>query len=185
MAVLAVAGPTVLFACGATSVPTVASVQRSPISRSALGHWTAIKRAELQNQAKPVIPAVAVERTALAFLITAEWLEKEAAAQGISVSPSEVNATYQQLLSGPTGQTFAESLKRRGLSSEDELRVLRLGALAQKLRAKIAAGYHGASAAQIAGHVSAFIAAYQQRWRQRTTCRPSYIIAECGNGRSP
>jgi hypothetical protein len=162
----------------------VASVQGSPISADTLAHWTGIKRNELQNSSTPASRSslVQVERRALAFLITGDWLEKEAAAQGVSVSPSEAEASYQQLLNGPTGQAFAASLKRRGISSADELLLLRLGALAQKLRTKIAISQHSVSATQIRQQVRAFIAAYRRRWKQRTTCQPGYVIAECRDG---
>jgi hypothetical protein len=183
MTVLAMVGATALVGCGATRAPTVASVQGSSISQQELSHWMGIKRAELQSSSRPTSISFARSREkALAFLITAQWLEKEALAQGVSVSQTEVRATYHRLLSGLGGHTFAASLKRRGLSSADELLVLRLGALAQKLRMKIAASYHAASLADIRRRVSAFIAAYRQRWKRRTTCRPGYIIAECRNG---
>ncbi|HWX96154.1 MAG TPA: SurA N-terminal domain-containing protein [Solirubrobacteraceae bacterium] len=173
-----------LGGCGSTtSAPLAASVQGSPIGQSQLAHWVAVKRAEQAGSSNPESSSSAqLTQNALRFLITAQWLEKEAAAQGVSVAPSEVQDTYQRLLTGPSGQAFAASLKRRGLSSADELLVLRLGALAQKLRAKIASAHPGLSAAQIRGLLGAFIVAYRERWRQRTTCQPHYLIAECRNG---
>jgi hypothetical protein len=111
---------------------------------------------------------------ALAFLITADWLQAEAAAQGVSVSPSEVDAGYRQLLNGPAGPSFARRLRRAGMTRADELLQVRIERLAQKLRTKI-----GAGRPQL---VSAFIAAYRKRWKQRTTCQPGYIVAECRNG---
>jgi hypothetical protein len=161
----------------------VASVQGTPISRDALNHWVGIKRAEAQSSSTPTSASdVELRKKALAFLITAHWLEREAAAQGLSVSTSEVNATYQRLLNGSTGQAFAASLARRGISSADELMLLRLGALAQKLRLKIALSEPGVSQGQIKQRIGAFIAAYRQRWKQRTVCQPGYLIAECRNG---
>ena len=105
-AALALVAPTALSGCGSTSAPAVASVQGAAISRAALVHWTRIKRIELQSSAAPksALSAVQLQRKALAFLITADWLQAEAAAQHLGVSPSEVNATYQQLVTGPNGQ---------------------------------------------------------------------------------
>jgi SurA-like N-terminal domain len=182
--VLAVVLSLALAGCGATRVPLVASVQGSSISRGELAHWMRIKRSELTTPSTPAssLSAVEVKRKALAFLITARWLQREAAAKGIGVSPSEVNATYQRLLNAPTGKSFAASLQRRGMSRADELLVLRLDALAQKLRAKIASTHHSTTAAQTQRQISAFLAAYRQRWKQRTTCEPGYVIAECRNG---
>jgi hypothetical protein len=213
--VLAAVGWIALLGCGATRAPEVASVQGTTISKNALAHWTRIKRTELQSSSKPTSTSSAqVRRKALAFLITAAWVEREAAAQGISVSSSEVKATYQELLNSPAGQAFAAGLKRRGLASADELLLLRLEKLAVKLRARIAATYTSVPAAQIADYyrshasqfrdqtlsaatpairqsllqtggqrrVGAFVAAYRERWKRRTTCQPGYVIAECGNG---
>jgi hypothetical protein len=157
-------------------------VQGAVISGNALDHWIAIKRVELQSSSQPPASASQLKEKALAFLITAAWLEREAAAEGLSVSPSEVNATYQRLLNGPTGPAFSAGLKSRGLSSADELLLLRLDALAGKLRTKIELNHPSGSVTQTQQRISAFTAAYRQRWKQRTTCQPGYVIAECRNG---
>jgi hypothetical protein len=180
--VLGVVGSIALCACGATKAPVVASVEGSVISQSALAHWTAIKRIELESSTRPTSSSHDVERKALAFLITSEWLKHEAASRGISASASEVLASYQRLLNGPNGPNFAISLTRRGLSRADELLILRLGALGEKLSEKIAGPRHGVLRAAQRRRLKAFIVAYRQRWKQRTTCRPGYVIAECGNG---
>lgn len=91
-------------------------------------------------------------------------------------------ATLNRLRSGTGGASFTASLQRRGLSNADELFVLRLGALAGKLREKLGAGSSGSSAAAVQRRIAAFIAAYQRRWKQRTTCEPGYVIAECRAG---
>jgi hypothetical protein len=156
-------------------------VQGTPISRAALAHWTQIKRLEMQGSGHPSAAAIPaqLQRRALVFLITADWLQGEATAQGIAVSSSEVDATYHELVSGPAGPSFARSLRSRGISRADELLLLRLQQLSNKLQAKIAAGRDGVVAAR---QVAAFAAAYRQRWRPRTSCRPGYIVAECRNG---
>jgi hypothetical protein len=180
---LAMIGSMALCACGATRSPVVATVQGRTITEGALSHWTGIKHSELQGSSKPSsLDLAQVKQKALAFLITADWLEGEAAAQGVSVSASEVEASYRELLNGPTGQALAASLNRRGISSTDELLLLRLGALAQKLRAKIGASGQSPSPAAGQQRINAFLVAYRQRWKQRTSCRPGYVIAECKNG---
>jgi hypothetical protein len=172
-----------LGACGGASAPPpVASVQGTPITREALAHWTAVKRAELQ--ASPGAPSPSegeLKLKALAFLITSAWLEKEAAAQGVSVPASQTRASYEQLLHGPTGQNFANSLRLRHMSMADELMVLRLGALAQRLSTRVTGGSPGSSA-QARRQISSFLGAYRQRWKQRTACSAGYVIAECANG---
>jgi hypothetical protein len=170
-----------LCGCGASRSPGVVTVQGTPISRVALAHWTQIKRLELKSFRRPSsTPSSAeLQHRALVFLITADWLQGEARARGVEVSSSEVDTTYHELLSGPAGPSFARGLRSRGISPADELLLLRLQQLSNKLEAKIAAGHDGAVAAQQA---AAFAAAYRQRWKLRTSCRPGYIVAECRNG---
>jgi hypothetical protein len=168
--------------CGGGGAQAVAHVQGSAISQSALAHWSAIKRIELQRSATGSPTSGEVMHKALAFLITSEWLQREAAAQGVTVSAAEVNAGYQRLSSGPNGQSFTLSLKRRGLSRADELLILRLATLGHKLTDKIVGGRHGVLLPAQRRSLSAFLAEYRRRWRQRTSCQPGYVIAECGNG---
>jgi hypothetical protein len=164
--------------CGgsATRSEVVASVARNPISKETLTHWMSVKRIELQGRAAS---EGEVRDKALEFLITSAWLEGEAAARGVRVPPAEATAAYEHLLHAPDGTAFAESVKRRGLSRADEILVLRLGELAQGVRATITAG---ASRAQQQPLVNAFLAAYRARWKQRTTCSRGYVVADCRNG---
>jgi hypothetical protein len=169
VATLAFAVSLTLFGCGATThAAVVASVQGGAVHRTTLEHWTRVTRAEHQVSATSPPTPTAVQRQALAFLITAKWLELEATAQGISVSPAAVRATYQQLLSGLAGPAFANSLKRRGISTADELFQLRLSQLSVKLRAKIVAGYRSVSANLVAGYYRAHPGQFR---RQRQTLK--------------
>jgi hypothetical protein len=174
---LALIGAGALIGCGSTRAQPVATVQGAAISRAALAHWTQIKRAELRGA--PASTSSGARRRALVFLITADWLQGEARSQGIEVPFSEADATFRELLHGPTGQAFAASLRSHGISSADELLLLHLQQLSGKLRAKIAAGHSGAAAAR---RVATFVSAYRRRWKLRTTCAPGYVVAECRNG---
>jgi hypothetical protein len=150
-------------------------MQGTTISRVALAHWTRIKRLELQSapaSTSSLSPAQ-LERKALVFLITADWLQAEARAEGIDLPSSGVEATYRHLVNGPSGQSFASGLRSRGIARADELLVLTLQELSNKLRAKVGAGHD---------RLKAFVAAFRHRWKQRTSCRPGYIVPECRNG---
>jgi hypothetical protein len=179
-------------------------------------HGTKLSRQELRRRCAQVYAQL--RDAALAFLITADWLQGEAATQGVAVSSSEVDASYRQLLDGPAGPGLARRLRLSGMTSADELLQLRIDKLAEKLRTKIGAGDTGVSTAQIGAYyhshasqfqvprharqtlaavtptirqklaqavqerrVSTFIAEYRQRWKQRTTCAPGYVIPECRN----
>jgi hypothetical protein len=180
---LALLAVLVAWGCGARSALIVARVQGRPITQDVLSHWMAIKRVALQGTSGPT-SASAVQDKALAFLITADWLEGETAARGIRISESEVQASYRRLLSAPTGPGFAANMRHLGLSGADELRLLRLATLAQMLRASIATGGASPRSPLNGGRqrqLNAFTAAYRQRWIRRTSCRPGYVIAECGD----
>jgi hypothetical protein len=184
VAALACASVT-LAACGSSSSAAVARVGGTSITKATLAHWMAIKRGELDGRGgvgAPTPSEAEVREKALRFLITSQWLQQEAAARGIAVAASDTEAFYAHLLSSSSGSQFAAGLKRRGLSRADELLVLRIGELAEKLRAQLTAPLRGAPASAIRHTVSAFIVAYRERWRQRTTCEPGYVIAECRNG---
>jgi SurA N-terminal domain len=221
MAMLGASASIVLGGCRAAPTSDVASVDGTEISGAALAHWTDIKRLELERSTNSTSASnlARLKRQALVFLITAEWLQGEAKSQDINVSASEVDATYRELLNGPSGQSFARSMRNGGISRADELLLLRLQQLSNKLQAKIASGHIRISAGQIVTYyrthpsrfhgsrsraqtlaaakpairnalvefarerqVAAFAAAYRQRWKQRTTCEPGYIVPECNNG---
>jgi hypothetical protein len=201
-----------LSGCGASSgASAVAWVHGIPISRTSLAHRMEVENARLQGASVripvpdppgyPRCTAAAqaaqgrltrhrrlsaqqlrqhcarvytqLEHKALAFLITANWLEREAATQRVAVSPREVAASYQQLLGGPAGQAFQRRLKASHMTRADELLQLRVEKLSLKLRGTIATTHQP---------LNAFVASFRRRWRQRTSCRPGYVIAECRNG---
>jgi hypothetical protein len=114
-----------------------------------------------------------LKERALAFLITAEWLKAEAAARGIRVSQAEVEATYRNLLNGPAGQSFASTLRRRGMSIADELLELQLDDLTQKLEAKIGLGV-SVSAGQVAGYYHA----HAREFRRQTLAAAAPAIRQ-------
>lgn len=115
-----------------------------------------------------------VEDAALTFLITARWLEGEAAEEGVHAARSQAEATYRRLAEGPAGSSFVASLRREGMSRADEVRQIRLETLASKLRPKLE---------DASGHLStAQVAAYHRRWRARTTCKRPYVVSDCRNG---
>src|SRR5437764_11777007 len=96
-----VAAVVALTGCGgshSSGETTVADVGGAPITKSALAHWTNVKRIELAAQSRPSgTGEPGAERAALACLITADWLEGEAAAQGLHVGGADLRASYRGL----------------------------------------------------------------------------------------
>ena len=157
--------------CGSTTATSVASVQGTTISLADVAHWTRIKRLELQNSRASASPSRSAqpETKALVFLITADWLQEESRAHGIKLPSPEVEVTYRHLLNGPSGQSFASSLRSRGMSRSDELLVLRLQELSNKLEAKVGEDHYSVSAAQIAAYYSAHASEFRGRGHPRQT----------------
>jgi hypothetical protein len=174
-----------LWGCGGgshTSSTPVASVAGSAITSADLAHWRDVY--EHEGAAPPAQGRAAAQQRALAFLIVAGWLEREAAARRIGVSEAQVRSTYHALASALPPGMFAAGLRSRGLSTADELYRLRLERLLLGVRASVLAGLtsapRDASAREHA--LRAFAAAFTARWRRLTRCSAGYVIAQCANG---
>jgi hypothetical protein len=168
-------------ACGSASPSAVATVAGTPIANAQLAHWTAVMGHEAPPQ--NAHGATAAQR-ALAFLITALWLEKEAAARGLGVSAAEAKASYAAFVAALPPGAFAAGLRRRGLAEADEIYRLRLERLALRVRAQLLAGTSSAAGAASARErtLHAFAASFTQRWKRVTVCAKGHVIAQCASG---
>jgi len=172
-ATLALGGAVLLSGCGGAARPqSVASVQGSTISTAQLEHWAAIEQAEAQLSPSAAGARQPRER-ALAFLITALWLQREAAVRGIEVSQAEVQATYQGLQRGPAGAGFAERMARLRLSAADELYQLRLAQLSLRLRAAVAGGVGSVPESQVAAYYRAHASQFAGRGQTLSAAAPA------------
>ena len=88
------------------------------------------------------------------FLISADWIQKEAASQGVKVSDAEVQKQFQQTKkqSFPKEADYAKFLKQSGMTQEDVLFRVKLDRLSTKLREKVTKGQDKVSNAQIAAY---------------------------------
>src|SRR3954447_2798204 len=100
----------------------------------------------------------------LQLLISFQWIEGEAKAQGIKVSDKEVQASFdkQKKQAFPKEADFQKFLKDSGQSEADILKRVRLDALSNKIRTKVTKGKDKVTDAQIA----AFYAKNKQRFAQ-------------------
>lgn len=93
----------------------------------------------------------AIVQQTMATLIQNAWVEKEAAAQGVSASSAEVQrqlaATKRQ--SFPTEAAYQRFLKRSGMTQADVLERIRLQVLASKLTRKVQSSAAPVTDAQI------------------------------------
>lgn len=78
----------------------------------------------------------------MAFLISAEWIEREAAERDISVSDEDVRKAFEETKkqSFPKEKDYEEFLKTSGMTEEDVLFRVRLDELSNKLRESVVKG---------------------------------------------
>ncbi|HWH10907.1 MAG TPA: peptidylprolyl isomerase [Solirubrobacteraceae bacterium] len=96
------------------------------------------------------------------FLITADWLQGEAAAQKISVSASTVASQLKQIEAAqfPTPTALAQFLQQSGESNNDLLYRVRVDALSNDLRTKITNGAPKVTPAAIQAYYNAHKSSY-------------------------
>jgi foldase protein PrsA len=80
-----------------------------------------------------------LKREVMLFLIQAEWVEQEAAEQGVEVSDAAVQKSFedQKKQAFPTDKAYNEFIKTSGMSEEDILFRVKLNELQQKLTQKV------------------------------------------------
>ena len=112
----------------------------------------ATKDSEYVEQCKTEYEAL--RSTVLSFLISAEWIEGEAAEQDIKVAEADVKKKFAETRkqSFPKEADFRKFLASSGQSEEDLLYRVRLDELSNKLRDKIVKGKDKVSDAQIAAY---------------------------------
>src|SRR4051812_3072226 len=90
----------------------------------------------------------------LQLLISFQWIEGEAKAQGIKVSDKEVRAAFdkQKKQAFPKAADFQKFLKDSGQTEGDILKRVRLDALSNKIRDKVTKGKDNVTDAQIAAY---------------------------------
>ncbi|MGH2832475.1 MAG: hypothetical protein ACRDK2_06830 [Solirubrobacteraceae bacterium] len=164
----AAATPTQNTAAAAAS--TGVSVAGQSIAKTSYQHWVSVEKALGQT--------TKARHQALGFLITSEWVLREAAEMHITVSEAEVKQRYSALVSksfpkpGALQKFFATS----GESEADILARIRVELLASKIAAKVTAGKKGAARAAA---LRAFEKRFQQRWKSLTNCKSGYVMEDC------
>ncbi|MGH2741556.1 MAG: peptidyl-prolyl cis-trans isomerase [Thermoleophilaceae bacterium] len=80
-----------------------------------------------------------LKREVMLFLIQAEWVEQEAAEQGVEVSDASVRKSFedQKKQAFPTDKAYTEFIKTSGMTEDDILFRVKLNELQQKLTQKV------------------------------------------------
>ncbi|HEY1457644.1 MAG TPA: hypothetical protein VGF15_03915, partial [Solirubrobacteraceae bacterium] len=114
-----------------------AIIAGKPIAKTSLQHWASIEKAMGQT--------LTARHQAIGFLITSEWVLREAAARHITVSEAEVKARYAAMIGksfhkpGALQKFFATSRE----TEADLLARIRVELLAEKIAAQVTAGKKG------------------------------------------
>ncbi|HEX2125415.1 MAG TPA: peptidyl-prolyl cis-trans isomerase [Thermoleophilaceae bacterium] len=93
--------------------------------------------AQLKKQCKQEFEQLKTE--VMQFLIQAEWVQQEAAAQGVEVTDKAVKRSFEQQKKQafPTDKAYRQFLKTSGMTEEDILFRVKLDQLQQKLTQKV------------------------------------------------
>jgi foldase protein PrsA len=143
-----------------------------PITSALLAHRVTIVRGRLRGGASRVSAEQLRER-ALRFLIGADWLEGEAAAEGVYVSVKEVERRYQEIIGGSMGSPLADILLGPGMSRADGQLEVRLDLLNERLRAKVTAGADVSD-----GQVVAYYRAHEQEFVAPASRRAFVVVTD-------
>jgi hypothetical protein len=111
---------------------------------------------------------------ALSFLISSFWSQGVASSQGIKVSEAEVQRKLMQIRAEqyPTKQAFEQLLDNHTRTLSQELFLIRIDLIQQRLEAKLRSD--GPNAYKEAAHATA-----------NAQCRPGYIVEFCRGYRHP
>jgi hypothetical protein len=119
----------------------------------------------------------ALKLQATAFLVRGQWLIGLAREQGISPSDGEVKRFFKRSEGErfPKQSELRQYLTDRRSTLADELFVVKLDLLAQKLQQKLAAGKQ----AQDSKLLQSRIAQAEASWDAKTSCSPGYVVEHC------
>lgn len=144
------------------------------IHHSFPGQSSASMKAQCEQQ------YVALERKALAYLITANWVRGEAAKLHLTASHSEVMKQLHRELKGKYSLRSSQTKVLLAYTGE------RMGDLVfrtqgELLRSKVAQAVVSEKAQTTEAHIALgeFQGAFEARWKSRTNCRAGYVVEEC------
>jgi Raf kinase inhibitor-like YbhB/YbcL family protein len=155
---------------------TVATVERTPITKASFEHWmsvtAALSHAKAQHRA-------ALKNQVLGFLITSQWVLAEAAHLGLDVSEAEVRQRLHQVTAKqfPKASQLKHYLASVGETEADLLMRVKGELLESKIAQHVTAGKTASTEPHLL--LSDFQKSFEARWRARTSCQPGYVIEDC------
>ncbi len=133
--------------------------------------------AQLQAKCKKAFEGIRAR--ILDFLITASWLQGEAAEQHISVTEAEVRKKFEEEKRAhyPTAAAFHRLQEASLQTVPDLMLAVQRSMLSERLLARFTK-LHGKGRAEQA-NIAAFNKYIRDKWTARTDCRPGYLIKDC------
>jgi phosphatidylethanolamine-binding protein (PEBP) family uncharacterized protein len=154
----------------ASTTSADALVAGTPIGKASYEHWVSVEKA-LGAGPSP-------SHQALGFLITSEWVLREAAARHITVSEAEVKQRFAQLVHKSFSKpgSLQRYLARSGETEADLLARIKVELLAERIAARVTAGKRGT---QRDAALRRFEKRFQRHWKKLTNCKPGYVMEDC------
>ncbi len=148
----------------------VAWVSGAPVAKKSYQHWLAVEQA--------LGAGAAASHRALGFLLTGVWLQREAAARGISISTSQAHERLHQLEHQSFSQpgSLTRYLQKAHETETDLLDRVKMEQLEAAVAAQVGGSQQGGSRSAA---LASFQRAFQQRWKSRTTCAAGYVMEDC------
>ena len=152
----------------------IACVGPAPINGELFSHWLAISR-----KGVPEAPPEESRSQVMEFLVSAKWIEGEAAERGIVVSDRSVRRrlTQQKHQSFPNESAFRQFLEDSGETRSDLKYRVRLDLLSERVR-KAVIGTGSPRAQQ--RRLGRFVRRFRAKWKARTSCTADYASDSCG-----
>jgi hypothetical protein len=174
-----------LTACGDDSdddAPTAADIPPSavalvgdePITKAELKRGQATL-SRLNPQLRRPRNVKQLREQAMASLIQQTTLEQEAQEQGVNVSAAAARRRLEQAKRRfPDRRDYERFLGRQ--TEEDLLASLRAQLIGEKVFQRLREGESDSKKV---------LSEFNERWRERTACRPGYVVPACGNATAP
>jgi hypothetical protein len=171
-------------AAGAEPAPeqTLACVGSVAITGGTYSHWLAIaKKAGSPAKGQHAPSAKELLDEVMPFLISSDWVQGEAAAMDISVTPAEVKKDFDRIRGAQfhKRREFRAFLRKSGQTVADLLYRVELNLLSQRIQKRVVAGHHGPTSQERA--LSQFVKAFKAKWEPQTYCASEYDVRDCGH----
>jgi parvulin-like peptidyl-prolyl isomerase len=123
-----------------------------------------------------------LEKEAMGELLDGAWIQGQAEEMGIRVTDKQVATELAQIKKEnfKSRKQFHAFLEHAHFTLRDVRYRVELQLLSRRIEERVAIGPW--SQQEVQEKFSAFVAAYEKRWRSRTVCAPQYAIKRCSNG---